>query len=185
MTLLNFTDPIPFPPPVTSGSTTQSYTDPLGDWWVAKNGVNGGSWYRARDVLYARMNRVAAYTGVASGAMVPYDTISADPYGCCTAGASAMFTCPVPGRYFVAGRMSETITVNTRLFTTVMRNGAGIARGIDITTASAPASSYVACAYLFAAGDQIQIQYYSTAAVALEVGPNGISYMDVNYLGTG
>src|SRR5215471_2772456 len=81
MTLLNYTDPIPTPTPVTSGTTTQTWMDPTGEWWVAKNGVAGGAWKRAREVCYARVYRSAALTLTTTLTDIVYDAVHKDDYG--------------------------------------------------------------------------------------------------------
>jgi len=48
------------PPPVTSGSGIQTFIDVNGEQWVAKVGVYGGVWKRARDVMHAIAYRNAA-----------------------------------------------------------------------------------------------------------------------------
>jgi hypothetical protein len=69
------------PPPVTSGTTIQSYTDPTGEIFVAKNGVNAGAWKRARDVLYAKWYRNTTLNITTSLQDVGYDTMVKDDYG--------------------------------------------------------------------------------------------------------
>lgn len=102
MTLLDYANWVPLPPPVTTGSAIQSFADPTGEVWVAKNGVRGGAWLRARDALRARMYRAAAYTTVATTATrIPYDSVTPnyDLFGLSTTGASAGFTVPIAGMY--------------------------------------------------------------------------------------
>jgi hypothetical protein len=88
------------PAPVTTGTTVQSYTDPMGEVWVAKNGVNAGAWRKARDVLHAYMNRAGAFTITTANQNVPYDTVGKDDYGMYSA-ASVGFVAPVAGWYRV------------------------------------------------------------------------------------
>src|SRR5215831_4318013 len=49
------------PAALAAGAAFQSFTDALGDVWVAQGGVNSGAWKRARDVLKSRVYRVATY----------------------------------------------------------------------------------------------------------------------------
>lgn len=99
MTLLNYTDPVPVPAALTSGSGVQSYIDPTGDTWVAANGVKGGNWYRARDVLKSRVYRSAAYTlPTAASVTMIYDTANKDDYTLYNT-STGVITIPVTGWY--------------------------------------------------------------------------------------
>lgn len=82
MTVLNYTDFVPNPAPLASGATLQSYTDPTGEVWVAKGGVNNGQWKKARDVLHSYWYRAAALTN-STGVWVAMvlDTADYDDYG--------------------------------------------------------------------------------------------------------
>jgi hypothetical protein len=102
---------VPLPAPVTSGSGVQSYTDPTGQMWVAANGVSGGAWRRATQVLYSRAYRAAAFNVTTTATQIPFDTVSGthgDPYGLFTAGGT--FTIPVSGLWRFAGRQGITAT---------------------------------------------------------------------------
>jgi hypothetical protein len=84
-------------PPPTASATIVSYTDPSGEVWVAKAGVNAGAWARARDVYYAYVARNAAYTCPAGGNFV-WDIALRDVYGI-NPGPGATFTVPFAGLY--------------------------------------------------------------------------------------
>jgi hypothetical protein len=87
--------------PLSAGAALAFYTDPQGEAWVAKGGVNGGAWKKARDVLRARLYRGAAFTTIAGGGgqAFPFDTVDYDSYGLGAVGAAAGFTVPVAGIY--------------------------------------------------------------------------------------
>jgi hypothetical protein len=89
--------PINLPASVTTGTTVQSFIDVLGDMWVAKNGVNGGNWFRARDVVTARYNLAAAWTVPTTVTKAPLTGANFDAYGL-NDGAGG-FVVPVPGLY--------------------------------------------------------------------------------------
>ena len=104
---------ITIPPPVSSGTPITLYYDELGDCWIAKGDVYGGSYQRARDVVVAQMWRGAAlvpYSNV--WAAVPFDTISNPPgdlYGMePAAGGYGHFMCFVTGRYFIEVQVGVT-----------------------------------------------------------------------------
>src|SRR5215831_3111986 len=81
MAFLNYTDFVPTPAPLAAGAALQSYTDPTGEVWVAKGGVNSGQWRKAKDVLKARAYRVATYNlPTAANTVMVYDTTNRDDY---------------------------------------------------------------------------------------------------------
>jgi hypothetical protein len=174
------------PAPVTSGSGVQSFTDALGDVWVAVNGVYSGNWRRAKDVIRARVYRVAAFTAGAAGyTIVPYDTVSDDAFGGWTLGANALYTCPIAGRYSASARGGWAVTGATRGFISIYRQGGEAYRGTDIstTTASIPLSVVVTSSLLVNANDQLQARLYcSVASLVMEVAQI-LAYMDVQYIG--
>lgn len=180
MTLLNYTDSIPTPAPVTSGTTIQTYQDPTGEWWVAKNGVNGGNWFKARDVLYGRVSRVAAYTYPTTAAVMPWDTVYADAYGMWTA-ASHAFTVPVGGLW----RLDTQICV---AFTAAMQF-----TGLQSFTVRSNAYAPGACntyarihdTYSVAANGTISVTAYTNVALTDPGLNNSDGYMTVQYVGTG
>lgn len=99
MSLPEYSNWVPLPAPVTSGSGVQSYTDPIGDVWVAANGVNSGAWRRAREVLHVKYWRSAAFT-LTGGAWVSLnmDTLVFDDYSLYSTG-TGLFTPPIPGMW--------------------------------------------------------------------------------------
>jgi len=102
------------PNPVTSGTTVQSYTAPTGQVYVAKNGVSGGNWYDARDVLQTKVTRAAALACAAATAINNgFDTITRDIYGLWTTGASSTFTCPIAGWYLLTYYTGALATATT------------------------------------------------------------------------
>jgi hypothetical protein len=127
------------PPQVPPPTGFNSYTDPSGEVWASRN---GSAWRKARDALGARMYRNAAYNSGASGTFItmPFDTILEDVYGCCVAGASASFTCPIPGHYLVSARIDVIPNVTLcRCILTLYKNGAEFNRGGDMTVPAANA----------------------------------------------
>ena len=192
MTLLDYANWVPLPAPVTTGTTVQSFTDPTGEVWIAKNGVNGGAWSRARDVLRARMYRSAAYTSVASTATrIPYDTVTYDPYGMATVAAAAgtqCFTIPVAGLYRLTSQ-THIQGAATAGRSYAQRNGTGT---VDVTSSVVfdiiqPANSQLVISgseeSLYGAATT-WIQYFTAVAQPFFVGP-GDTWASILYVGTG
>jgi hypothetical protein len=95
------------PPPVTSGSGIQSFTDAQGMVWVAATGVNSGAWRLARDVLHCKVQRNAAWTAGTSATQVTMDTIIWDSYGMMGSGGIIL---PITGMYRIGGTAGVTST---------------------------------------------------------------------------
>jgi hypothetical protein len=81
------------PPPVTTGGL-QTFLDLYHECWVAKPGVYGGNWYKARDVLHANVFRAAAYTAPTAISAFGADTVQHDPYGLWTGNPTYAYTTP-------------------------------------------------------------------------------------------
>ena len=179
------------PAPVTSGTTIQSFTDVLGDVWVAKNGINSGAWARARDVLYARWARTAAYTMPTGTAIFPFDTNLRDVFGIYV-GASNWMVAPVSGLYDVKAQLSVTATatgqwLEQRLYTGSMAVIIQVMRAH--ASAAAVFSGIVHATVYMNAGDNLAVANFASAALAASVGIwttyGGWSFVDFAYRGTG
>jgi hypothetical protein len=173
------------PAPVTSGTTVQSFTDVLNDVWVAKNGVRGGNWRRARDVLRARVFRTANVTAstVNSWNWIPYDTTGWDEYGMVSLGVGSPgpFTCPLAG----AWQLNAAANANAnpgRILAGVAKNGGIVARGVDIN-----ASVYGVMAMdimQMVAGDTAGFATFVSASTTFVGDASGtFTYMTVEYHG--
>jgi hypothetical protein len=187
------------PAPVTSGSGVQSFTDTLGDVWVAANGVYGGAWKRARDVVRARIWRTTNFTPVGSAwTIFPFDTVTDDAYGLCTTGASANFAAPVAGRYMVSSAYNIQIPASGTFRATldVYKGTTPVARGADNQiTNGTTVNQFGPTAFgtvPILAGDvgtataQISCRYYTTITTANPFGivASDLCYMEVQYIGT-
>jgi hypothetical protein len=178
---------IPLPAPVTSGTTIQTYTDPNGDVWVAKNGVNGGNWLRARDVLYCRMTRAAAMNLTTSQVTMPYDTTYRDAYGMWTPAQNGVLA-PVAGLYradvvlcgaFTATGQTMNIQIN-------LIGGGGYTR-INRQSAFA-GNTYVEShdeIFMPTPGTYLGVGVYASATLALAGLNNFDNYFTIQYMGTG
>jgi hypothetical protein len=110
MTLQDYANWVPLPAPVTTGTTLQTFIDPVGDVWVAMNGVNNGNWARARSVLYCRVFRNAAYTSPAVNSAFIYDTVGDDVYGM---WASPNIVAPIRGNWMVGASIEIVPTATS------------------------------------------------------------------------
>lgn len=97
------------PPPVTSGGL-HTYTDEAQVVWVAKPGVNGGNWRQARDVLHARVYRLAAWTVSSTASPITFDNLYYDAYGIWDHGTKLIAL--IPGMWEYHATVSVTYGVN-------------------------------------------------------------------------
>jgi hypothetical protein len=168
------------PPPVTAGGT-QSYTDPTGEVWVARPGVNAGNWRRARDVLHARLFRNGALALGTTAVNIPFDSVTRDPYVIYTGGA---FVAPVAGVYQYVGQVAGAPPTNQYLQIAARVNNAIV----SVTTIYNAFSNGIAVVntdrrYLNA-GDLLQFFGASGATINAVPGADVI-YAGISYLGTG
>lgn len=181
-----YADYAPTPAPLTSGSTIQSFVDPQGDVWVALNGVRGGNWYRAINVLHSRWYRNAALT-LPTGSIqaISLDTAASDPY---TLYNGSVFTAPVAGLYLCGIQILATATASAQriggyMYTTAVAGNYCV--GAQTYTASAaPIGLYAAGPVVLAAGQTVATQAITTPALAANTGYNN-TYAHFDYIGTG
>lgn len=195
MTLINYTDFVPTPAPVTSGTTIQTFQDPTGEWWVAKSGVNNGLWLKARDVVRCRYYRTAANASIpATATVMIYDTLSNDPYTLYATGTGT-FTCPVAGIYRVTCAVYITSSATNQSTTVAFQHAVppgayartGFTGANNATAVSqgqmAVYNDTIACA----AGDTLQALcwVYAGPAPQAQLGAGGGNFMTIEYAGTG
>ena len=184
MTLLDYANWVPLPAALGAAAPFTSFTAPDGEVWVAKGGVAGGAWRRARDVIHVYFNRAGTLAITGNTSLVAYDTVQSDPMG--LGITSNGFTCPIAGSYQVHGQYMYTATaVNQPYSCAIWRNGAAVRYG---EIALSNASGNVVCATIdgtmsdMSAGDLIQIYTNYAPAVSLS---GGIPYthMTARYIG--
>jgi Collagen triple helix repeat (20 copies)/C1q domain len=175
------------PAPLGAAAPLQSYTDSNGELWVAKGGVNGGAWRKARDVLHSRVYRNGAYTVSTAGGTLPFDSVSEDTMGMFSV-ASGSFTCPIAGNYsfrfkLAWGATAASQTISMGLYkngTFLIFGGGGASPSALGLHATAEHGSMV-----FAAGDVLAITLSAApTAVNLIQGPTQV-FASLDYLGTG
>jgi hypothetical protein len=180
------------PPPVTSGTTVQSYTDPTGEVWVALNGVSGGAWKRGRDALHAKWFRNAAMNLTNTLVAIPMDMAQQDAYAMWAAGNNA-FLAPIPGLYVATLQVAVTATATGQMVAARLYGGSG--GGLQAITqayASATGTLTTICSQTLSlgAGSYMQPNGMLNVAgpLAMGVGIPGAGYwtwMTFDYLGTG
>jgi hypothetical protein len=173
------------PAPVTSGTTIQSFTDVLGDVWVAKNGVNGGAWKRARDVVHCEYYRAAAHTFPTAWTAFSFDGLLSDAYGLYVA---PLFTPPVAGLYDFTMVLTANPTATGQHVDISLYNTTTAGYLLALNQQSAQASWGVApmlhAKRVLAATDVIQTRNLAAAALTGQTG--GLStLLAIAYLGTG
>jgi hypothetical protein len=184
MTLLNYTYPIPLPAPVTSGSGIQSYTDPMGDVWVAANGVNSGNWKRARDALHCEYYRAAAWTTPTSLSAVAMDQVIEDFYGLYNAN-TGVFSVPVTGLYLLNFSVAATATAINQWLNCVLVNTGGsmVAQFQNYAGAAANFTSATIYQRALANTETITTKVNASVGMTGSIGVNASRFGAV-YLGT-
>jgi hypothetical protein len=176
------------PPPVTTGAGVQSTVDASGEVWVAKVGVAGGVWKKARDALHARVARAAAWTTASSpAANQNFDTVSYDAYGL---HVQPSFICPVAGIYQITYACQATPTAaNQFLALNVNRTGTLAASVIANTGGTSGPGGIALGAVLTdrlacAAGDTLTCLQRASAGLVGAVGQPS-TWGAFSYVGTG
>jgi hypothetical protein len=173
------------PAPITSGSGVQSFTDSLGDVWVAANGVKGGNWYRARDVLQAKVSRGSAYTTSTSATAIPWVATSFDAYGMWNGAGS--FIAPIAGIYQakVAVGVNFTGAGQWGLLYMTQSSVGGNAQGFQTLLSGTATASLIAEDLLqCTAGDTITSFLQTSVALSLWTN-SAANRFHLSYIGTG
>lgn len=178
------------PPPVTTGTTVQSFVDATGDVWVAKAGVNNGAWKRARDVLHAYWYRNAGTNTSPSSAVFLHDTTggvvgSQDSYSLYNS-ATGTFNPPITGWWQIYHQIGGIATASGQWLQAVLRNGGGVAMGggeahsssANLISAGATWRGHLPAGYGVVTFNQ------SSAAMAVQTGWFW-TFLHIDYLGTG
>jgi hypothetical protein len=174
------------PPPVTTGSVIQTFTDPAGEVWVARNGVNGGNWRKARDVLHAQYWRSLAFSLPTTASLINMDTMIRDPYTIYASG-TGILTAPVAGVYLMRVSLGAANPVPTGAsFALSIQNQAGTTvNQVSVGTAQAFSQQIntTAVEYLNA-GDTLRA--FGSCTTAATGGPGrSVTNLAADFLGTG
>jgi hypothetical protein len=172
------------PPPLGAGAPFASFTDNNGEVWVAKGGVNGGVYRKARDVLHCRVWRNAALT-MNGATNIAMDATGApfDPFGLLGGGGIIV---PVAGVYAVFARLNVTPTAGGQ-WAGLWLYVAGANTAVEAFGHSSGAFGMgVTIADTVRAGAGQAITMQGNGAVAMTVAPGNIqTWMTASYLGTG
>ena len=174
------------PPPVSSGAALQSFTDSNGEVWVAKGGVNGGVWKKARDVVHAFYNRSTAGTVPTAAGITKFDQLELDPYGLYNT-TSGLFTCPVPGVYRLTATVGAVATAAGQFLQIGIQPNGTIGKNGPTSWSSAASQALTSgCAINRGclAGDTLNPWIAASASMAI-AGSVAANYMQIDYLGTG
>ena len=186
MTLLDYANWVPLPAPLAAAAPITSFTSPDGEVWVAKGGVNGGQWRKARDVLYAHVYIAAPATGNTGQVALNFDTPQRDVYGMWN-GSNGL-QAPIGGtwRYESQAICGFGATSNTLAIW-------GFAGGQNLyyctSTGSGGFGGYsVSCygskAFYFASGLLFTTQFRQSAVANLIAG-QALTFATLTYVGTG
>jgi hypothetical protein len=173
------------PPPVTTGGI-QGFIDVYGEQWVAKPGVYGGVWRKARDVLHGIIYRASNFTMTTAMSTVAFDTVYRDVYGM---AALPGFALPVAGWYrmyatcnAVSNAAAQWVQVN--IISTVGGTVITHAASNNTTTTSGGISARCQITIWRPAGAVITVQ----SAMAAALGGQTAVYntrLEISYVGTG
>jgi len=185
MTYLEYANWVPLPAPVTSGSGVQSFTAPDGEVWVAKNGVNSGNWFKARDVLHARYYRSAAYSFPTTQTIMLFDTVVRDPYGLYNAGTGYV-TLPVAGSWFFHCVTGGSATAASQFIQHIWT--LNDTNQFESTTVYSPGavgfSVNTAASRFFNSGDRLSLVTRASVAMVMSTS-NENNCISADYLGSG
>jgi hypothetical protein len=170
--------------PATASAAIVSRADTSGEVWVAKAGVNGGAWRKARDALRARWRRAAAFNLTATWTRFQLDTMNFDEYGFYSSGAW-LATCPIKGYY----RVSLTVTgsavgVSNTAYVALYKNAVTIAQAASGPAAAAGNAVSVTLADTIqcVAGDTLEMWIASVGAT-LTGAASPLTYGSFEYVG--
>lgn len=127
----------------------------------------------------ARMSRNAAQPLATGWSPVQFDSKTYDPYGCCTLGTTAHYTCPVAGLYRIdAGFVISPVAAS--LAAIIYRNATAVTQQQGSLNASSayngvPIGDLIQCN----AGDTLSIQVSPSAAATLFAGTGLTNFMTV------
>jgi|SRR5215469_5819054 len=181
--------PIPgsptLPPALGAGAPFTTYTDPSGEVYVAKGGVYGGAYKKARDVLHVAWYRGAAFTSTATPTLLGFDSMDNDPYGLYSTGTSYV-TVPLAGVWRTLVRLSVSATATGQwVQVTVYRSGVGDhALGMAHSSVATTLLAETSLVRPFNAGDQVGAHLASSVTLNGYTGAGG-SHFEMDYLGTG
>lgn len=179
------------PPTTGTWLAGDEVTDKWGGTWLCLVAGTPGTWIWAGGGRYrASMNQSAAQSIPNSAStVINFGNAPDDPTGSCTTGASAKFTCPVPGKYAVSGAVGWA-AYNAIFYVSVgiFQNGAEVRRGMttnanlsqNANNPTHPATGQLLCAV----GDTIDLRVFQSSGGAINTqGAALAGFLDVALVG--
>lgn len=172
------------PAPVTTGTTTQTFTDIWGEIWVAKNGVNSGNWFKARDVLHATVYRQAAYTTPTGVSTYGPDTTQRDPYSLWVGSPTFGYKVPVAGIYRCSFHWGVSgAAVGEYCHSSIYQSGSNIMLNNAFAAVAGGLYGRAQCLARLTTSDTITFIYYCSIAETGLTGPIN-NLCSIDYLGS-
>lgn len=177
------------PAPYTGAGFSPPFTDVEGEVWVAKAGVNGGAWAKAREALHAGVGRAAAFNITTTVTLFGWDTTLRDTYGLFVGNPTYGFVVPVAGWYRLEVDWSGAVsTLGGYLGTRIYDLSGGTNNMITNTnmiSCVAGGQCTAKCQTLSWAfvGDTYTVQYWGDGSYT--GAPGAYCRFFISYLGTG
>jgi hypothetical protein len=174
----------PLPPPVASGAGISTFTDVMGDLWVAKGGIAGGAWRRATSVIHGRYQMPTNIAGGTGNNTLTCTQADIDPFGCI---GSNGFVAPITGSYLVTGWANLATAPGSvggmQIILTVAGTQVTVGGGI-VYVASSPMWPACSTTDIFncVAGNVVQAVLWSSQGMTI-MGGSGRTGMAMTYLG--
>jgi len=175
------------PPALGSTAPLTTFTDSLGQIWVAKGGVHGGAWAYARDVLHMRYAVNNAFNTLGTTALtISWDTAFRDPYGInTTALPTTSFTIPLAGLWRFRFSSTVTASANGQWNTAYIQvGGATFVQSAGFASTSGALVAIAEATRMSAVGDIIGGVIQTAAVLPGAVGAAQF-FMELDYVGTG
>lgn len=173
------------PPPLAAGAPFQSFTDGSGEVWVAKGGVNGGVFRKARDVLRSRTCRNGAWTVTTTMARTnPGDPAGGyDDFALFNSG-SWLATVPLAGYWRVSWNVRSYVTASGQwLQAAIYKSNAVTASNLSWSAGTSPAMQVeVIDTIRCNAGDTLEAWAQASASLTGGTGPSN-TYFICEYTG--
>jgi hypothetical protein len=179
------------PAALASGAGFTTFTDSMGEIWVAKGGVKAGVWNKARDVLHGYYARSAALTTVtAANTAITFDAMQWDDYGLWSATPNPGFITLVAGFWRLTGQMAFAPTAASQWLNVALADSGFRKFNTQVASAGSamPPVLYANGTVVVraAANDFLQLwSWSSTASLAYSVGLAYTCFFQADYLGTG
>ena len=174
------------PAPVTSGGT-QGFLDSTGEQWVANPLINNGKWSRARDALYFRWYRAAAYSPPGAATVFTYDSATRDAYQLFT---NTTFTAPVQGWWEFrtqSGFNSTAVgqSLRQQLVATLVGTPIQVSASINMSGGAGSITAMATTLIWMSQNDTMVAQYFASATGFTGMVGSNLAWIEGAYRGTG